>query len=256
MQLSEKIKHLRKSVDLTQEQMAEYLGISPQAVSRWECGTTCPDIFALPQIAQLFNITVDELLGADPMAKEQKIAEIVKKADGQIDQGITDEPIKELREALVRYPNNDKLLCSLMYGLYAATEDENMLRQYDEEIIFIARWIRQYSLDDYCRNESRRLLFRHYCDTNRKAEAFTILQSMPEMDHSRDVNMYWVLDGDDKIEHLKTRISTGLRDLSWAIWAYSEKAPIGSDEKNELNNLRHNIEKSVKDKFTVVHYYH
>ena len=58
MQLSEKIKYLRKSIDLTQEQMAEYLGISPQAVSRWECGVTCPDIFALPQIAQLFNISV------------------------------------------------------------------------------------------------------------------------------------------------------------------------------------------------------
>ena len=39
----ERLKALRKQNDLTQEQLAEYMGVSPQAVSRWECGITCPD---------------------------------------------------------------------------------------------------------------------------------------------------------------------------------------------------------------------
>jgi transcriptional regulator with XRE-family HTH domain len=61
-QFNERLKALRKSKDLTQEQTAEYLGVSPQAVSRWECGATCPDISALPQLAELFNITVTNCL--------------------------------------------------------------------------------------------------------------------------------------------------------------------------------------------------
>ncbi len=43
-QFHERLRALRKSADLTQEQVAEYLGVSPQAVSRWECGAICPDI--------------------------------------------------------------------------------------------------------------------------------------------------------------------------------------------------------------------
>ena len=79
---------------------------------------------------------------------------------------------------------------------------------------------------------------------------------MPEAEHSRDGNMYWVLEGDEKIAHLKARISTSLRDLSWAIWAYSEHASINDDEKNDLTNLKRRIEKSVKEKFVIAHYWH
>ena len=57
---NERLKKLRKQKDLTQEQLAEYMGVSPQAVSRWETGATCPDISALPLLAALFNITVDQ----------------------------------------------------------------------------------------------------------------------------------------------------------------------------------------------------
>ncbi len=67
--IRERIKVLRKSRDPTQEQIADYFGVSPQAVSRWECGTACPDISTLPQLAELFPITVDELLGADQKKK-------------------------------------------------------------------------------------------------------------------------------------------------------------------------------------------
>ena len=51
LQFKDRIKKLRKEKDMTQEQLAEYMGVSPQAVSRWETGTTCPDIFALPALA-------------------------------------------------------------------------------------------------------------------------------------------------------------------------------------------------------------
>ena len=72
LQFKDKIKKLRKDKDMTQEQLAEYMRVSPQAVSRWETGTTCPDIFALPALAELFGITVDGLLGVDEKENKKK----------------------------------------------------------------------------------------------------------------------------------------------------------------------------------------
>ncbi|MBQ3491453.1 MAG: helix-turn-helix transcriptional regulator, partial [Oscillospiraceae bacterium] len=63
MTIGTNIKRLRSAKNITQEQLAGYLGVSSQAVSRWECGTACPDISLLPQLADFFEITVDELLG-------------------------------------------------------------------------------------------------------------------------------------------------------------------------------------------------
>lgn len=58
---SENLKKLRNKKKYTQEQVAELLKVSPQAVSRWECGTTFPDIMLLPEIARLYCVTVDDL---------------------------------------------------------------------------------------------------------------------------------------------------------------------------------------------------
>ena len=60
-----KMKTLRKSHDLTQEEFAERLGMSSQAVSKWETGTAMPDISMFPILAYFFNVTTDELLGVD-----------------------------------------------------------------------------------------------------------------------------------------------------------------------------------------------
>ena len=65
-------KALRKEKGLTQDQIAEVLGTSPQTISRWETGTSCPDITMLPAIASYFDITTDELLGIKKPVKKQK----------------------------------------------------------------------------------------------------------------------------------------------------------------------------------------
>ena len=62
MTIGKRIAHLRKEKGLTQEELAGQMGISPQAVSKWENDQTCPDISALPKLARLFGVTVDELL--------------------------------------------------------------------------------------------------------------------------------------------------------------------------------------------------
>jgi len=61
----ETFKSLRRSHDLTQEQVADIFHVSPQSVSRWETGANYPDIDLLPHIAVYFKVTVDMLLGTE-----------------------------------------------------------------------------------------------------------------------------------------------------------------------------------------------
>ena len=62
----------RKRLGLTQDKLAEALGVTAQAVSKWENDLSCPDITLLPKLAQLFGITTDELLGVVPEEKPVK----------------------------------------------------------------------------------------------------------------------------------------------------------------------------------------
>ena len=64
MNLGNNISEKRKEKGMTQEELAANLGVSPQAVSKWENNLSCPDISLLPAIAKIFGMSVDELLGA------------------------------------------------------------------------------------------------------------------------------------------------------------------------------------------------
>ena len=66
MTIGKRIAHLRKEKGLTQEELAGRMGVSPQAVSKWENDQTCPDISVLPALSKLLGVTVDELLGCAP----------------------------------------------------------------------------------------------------------------------------------------------------------------------------------------------
>ena len=68
MNFAEIIVRSRKALGLTQEGLAQKLGVTNQAVSKWESGQSCPDLALLPRIADLFGITIDELFGREPKA--------------------------------------------------------------------------------------------------------------------------------------------------------------------------------------------
>lgn len=63
IKLNEQIAFLRKQKGLTQEELAKSLGVTNQAVSKWESAQCCPDIALMPDIARLFDVSVDELIG-------------------------------------------------------------------------------------------------------------------------------------------------------------------------------------------------
>ncbi len=86
MTLEEQIKHYRKQAGLSQEKMAEKIGVSRQAITKWENGTGTPDIANLMAIAELFQISVDELLSSEKKEKQQNEYLYESKTEYDIDQ--------------------------------------------------------------------------------------------------------------------------------------------------------------------------
>ncbi len=77
--LSENLKRFRLEKNLTQEDMAGILNVNPQTVSRWECGTTMPDVLLLPVISEIFGVTIDDLYRKSSVAYKnyaQRLASI------------------------------------------------------------------------------------------------------------------------------------------------------------------------------------
>jgi len=117
IQLGEKIKQLRHRDGRKQEDLANALGVSPQAVSRWEANGGYPDIALLPAIANYFNITIDELFGYSK-DREEKLRTILSKAEADINkQGDMTETVAMLRAAAEEFPSEPQVLIKLGYAL-------------------------------------------------------------------------------------------------------------------------------------------
>ena len=71
--IGERIKKYRKNKEMTQDALAQALTVSPQSISKWECGDGYPDITLLPTIANFFEITVDELIGNDEISAKEDV---------------------------------------------------------------------------------------------------------------------------------------------------------------------------------------
>ena len=76
MSIGSTIKKIRREREMTQEQLAEYLGITANAVSQWECDRTAPDIAQLPILARVLQVSTDRLLGVDFSKDEEEIRRI------------------------------------------------------------------------------------------------------------------------------------------------------------------------------------
>ena len=96
LKIGEKIRTLRLQQKMTQEQLADRLGVSYQSISRWENGITYPDIEFLPSIANYFSVSLDFLMGQDDAEKRKSINEQIKKIH-TMDENDEDELIELIR---------------------------------------------------------------------------------------------------------------------------------------------------------------
>ena len=124
LELGRKIRELRHRDGRTQEMLADALGVTSQAVSRWEANGGYPDMEMIPAIANFLGVTIDELFGYEN-DRERKVDAIVKKIDSfgiraRGDDEWVDECVAILREGLAEFPGNEQLLIKLAEILWEA----------------------------------------------------------------------------------------------------------------------------------------
>ncbi len=152
IKLGEKIKVLRKRDSRRQEDLAAALGVTNQAVSRWESDGCYPDMELIPSIANYFGISIDELFGyeSDRQKKIDKTIECVDKYDisHRDDGDWVEECLLMLRESLAEFPNNERLLITLAETLWEAGWRRNHGNMFYDTDGFI-----KYDFDHHKKNE-------------------------------------------------------------------------------------------------------
>ena len=113
LHLSENLRLCRLEKDMTQEELAECLGVTPQSVSKWERGETYPDITLLPALANVFDTGIDFLMGMDKIRAAKALYDIHDQAHRAMGAGAFPEAEKIYREALLIYPNKPEMLLGL-----------------------------------------------------------------------------------------------------------------------------------------------
>lgn len=91
LNLSENILRLRRERKITQEELADFAGVTKASVSKWESGKSTPDIMLLPLLASFFDVTVDALIGYEPQLSKEQIRRIY----GELSEGFATLPFEE-----------------------------------------------------------------------------------------------------------------------------------------------------------------
>lgn len=123
--LSENIRKYRTKKNLTQEELAQYLQVSAQSVSKWERDESCPDITLLPALANIFETSVDLLLGMDTIRAEETRWQMHSEATNLQKAKRYNEAEKVYRDALRFYPNDASIILGLagVLALQGKTEE-------------------------------------------------------------------------------------------------------------------------------------
>jgi transcriptional regulator with XRE-family HTH domain len=100
------------------------MGVTPQAISRWESGGGYPDLELLPLLADFFRVSTDELLGYKMSEREQELASMKKEMDRIAEVGSVEEQVAYARSAYARYPNDYEIRCYLGVSLYLLWEEK------------------------------------------------------------------------------------------------------------------------------------
>ena len=189
MNIGNKIRELRKQRGVTQEQLAKSIGVSFQAVSKWENNIGLPDITLAPILASYFGVSMDVLFDFSVKEVEEKALAIAKESwkyrgkDHQKARNI-------LEDGLKQYPDNDILLVNL---LYVIDYNENA-----DEILQIASKVIDVTKDEGIRYDACRFMAYAYKAKNDLESAKKSIELVPEIYFSRLRLKACILEGDEK----------------------------------------------------------
>ncbi len=202
---SDNFKFMRKQRGLTQEQIAETLGVSCQAVSKWETNSSYPDISLLPIIADYFGVSVDYLIGHDTSKQIEEINTTCAHAGELFTEERYMEAISILREMLIKHPGNEKLMYNLAWALSGTIKES---RENYEEAVLLYHKILEISTDTEMRNKvSRDLMYRYYTLGNME-KALYYANTLPPFELCREYNIGRgnLFEGKELSEYLQANI--------------------------------------------------
>ena len=190
IQIGDKIKNLRANHGITQEHLAQVIGITAQAVSRWESGACYPDIELLPAIADFFGVSTDDLLCVDQSRKDAKISEYIQAAHALQCEGIFDEPVHMLRCALREFPSSFLLQAELACAIGCIDNGVKISQALCDEAIALCRRILDNCTDDSLRLRARSMLcFIYLRQLDDRETARQIAESLPNRRQCREQAM-------------------------------------------------------------------
>ena len=254
LNIGNRIKELRHSKDITQEEFAEYLGVSYQSVSRWENGVCYPDMELLPIMADFFGVTVDSLIGVNDAIEKKRVNRYLEEFQNAISTGDISSCIEIARKGVAEYPNNYVLLNKLMFALFVAGDDDGNIpdwkenrRKYDDEIIRIGERIMKYCPDPDLRLEATaRLAFQH-CEMGRKKKGREIYETMPTMEQCREQNIWWALEDYEKLPFLREKIRNEYNTLRSTIWLLGESGCLSDEESLAVMKKLYDLQGVILD---------
>ena len=230
MSIGATIKKLRRERDMTQEQLAEFLGITANAVSQWECDRTAPDISQLPVLANIFRVSADVLLGIDVETKDARIDEIYQEIRELWCAGQRTEAEKVCREGLAQFPDSSILMGSLAYFLSCSN---NQAKQ-DESISLFER-IRNSTNDDKTKNFAIGNLCQLYMKVGKEETAKQLAESVPDPIYTKADFRLMTLRGEDWAYELRSQIWHEFNSFIWKLRnltnAFKGKHPLYTEEE-------------------------
>lgn len=247
--IADNLKRLRKQREITQEDLANFIGVSFQAVSKWERGEGYPDITILPVLANFFDVTLDELVGMDEIKNSKRLEGVFIKLKENASVGKTEENIRLVREEIKHFPNNYKLLLELAHFLTYNGVDDNIKKKNNIESMQICRRILEFCTDSNIRVTAQKYICYNYFWNEDNENAAKEAQNLPTFWDSKEATISTFLNGDelvkttqDTIAQFVGAITLELRDLADANytrglqWTNSERIAI-LDKSNKLLEL-------------------
>ncbi len=195
MSIGSTIKKLRRERDMTQEQLAEYLGITANAVSQWECDRTAPDISQLPMLAYIFDVTTDEILGVDARKYDEEVRKIIDDQSSYYAAGDFSKCADILRKGMSAYPKSYRLMARLAHVL-------SCVGNHDEEVISLCSKVITECTDNEIRDGAFQDLIFNHSNMGRKGSAIECAKKLSHTWASQEDMLMFLLEGEDARKHL------------------------------------------------------
>lgn len=200
--IGDNIRALRKKNNITQEKLAEYLNVSYQSISKWENNITLPHISLLPAIANMFNVSIDELYNFTQEKTNYKIKYYSDEYKRLCNIGDNEGRVKLMRQAISEYPKTYMFLNYLARSLYRCNGSDI----HSDEIISLCERILDDCTDDTIRASALQTIARTYHLIGEKAKAVEYAMCIPTMRQSREFVLKEILDGEEKIKQLEENL--------------------------------------------------